>query len=389
MATARDYYEVLGVSRSASADEIKRAYRKAAATNHPDRNPGDAEAEGRFKEAAEAYDVLSNDQKRDLYDRVGHDAFQRSGGGAGGGAGFADMEEIFSAFGGIFGDLFGQQQSRGAGRGGGRGTRGEHLRVRVELDLRDVALGCHRVLNVTRQEPCNECGSSGARAGSKPVPCTDCGGRGQRIQQQGFFRMQVVCPSCRGAGEVIRDRCAKCSGAGRVTSKSTVEVGVPAGVEEGMQLQLRGEGNAGERGGPRGDLLCQLEFRQHSLFEREGSDLHMEAPISFSQAALGTSFEIPLLVGKHTLEIPAGSQPGEILRIRGQGLPHYNTQRRGDLLVHVQVEVPKKLSSRQAELVRELAELEHRQVSARHKSFLEKLKDLFVASDENPGEERS
>ncbi len=391
MAASRDFYEVLGVSKSANADEIKRAYRKAAATNHPDRNPGDEEAERRFKEAAEAYEVLSNDQKRQLYDRVGHDAFQRSGGGGagGGGAGFADVEDIFNAFGGIFGDLFGGQQGRGGGRSGPRVARGEHLRVRVELDLKEVAQGCDRVISLTRQETCTECAGSGAKAGSKPVPCGDCGGRGQRVQQQGFFRMQVVCPSCRGAGEVIRDRCAKCSGAGRVAGKVPITIPIPAGVEEGMQLQVRGEGNVGERGGPRGDLLCDLAFRDHPLFEREGSNLHMEAPISFSQAVLGTSFEIPLLAGKHKVEIPAGTQPGDVLKIRGEGLPHYQTQRRGDLLVHVQVEVPKKLTPRQSELIRELAELEHKQVSARQKSFLEKVKDLFVASEESSNEERS
>ena len=382
----RDYYEVLGVAKSASADEIKRAYRKSAAANHPDRNRGDTAAEERFKEAAEAYDVLSNPEKRQAYDRFGHDAFTRGRGGAGGGAGFQDLNDIFGQFGDIFGDLFGGQMGGGGGRRGGGGprpTQGDSLKTRLQLDLREAAFGCSKTVEMTRDELCDTCDGSGAKPGTTPARCDFCGGSGQVVQQQGFFRLQRPCHVCKGQGTIIRDRCADCTGTGRQPKRFSLDIKIPAGVDEGMQIVARGQGEPGEHGGPRGDLYCEVQIKKHPLFERDGSDLHCTVPISFSQAALGTEFEIPLLDGKHLLEIPAGTQPGEVLRLRGKGMPHYQTQRKGDLLVEVQVEVPRKLSGRQEELIRGLAEIEHKHVSPHRKSFLEKLKDLFVAGEES------
>ena len=386
MSGKRDYYEVLGVAKSAAADEIKRAYRKSAAANHPDRNPGDSAAEERFKEASEAYDVLSNPDKRAAYDRFGHDAFTRGGRGGGGGAGFQDLNDIFGQFGDIFGDLFGGQGGGGRRGGGGpRPTQGDSLKTRLQLELREAAFGCSKTVEMTRDELCDTCDGSGAKAGTSPVRCDLCGGSGQIVQQQGFFRLQRPCHACKGLGKIIRERCPSCTGSGRQPKNFSVEIKIPAGVDEGMQVVARGEGEPGDHGGPRGDLYCEIQIKKHPLFERDGSDLHCAVPISFSQAALGTEFEIPLLDGKHTLEIPAGIQPGEVIKLRGKGMPHYQTQRKGDLLVEVQVEVPRKLSARQRELIRELAEIEHKNVSPHQKSFFEKLKELFVA-DEKPEE---
>lgn len=385
MPEKRDYYEVLGVTKGATADEIKRAYRKAAAANHPDRNPGDQTAVDRFKEAAEAYDVLSSDDKRQLYDRMGHEAFARGGGGRGPTAGFNDLEEIFGAFGGMFGDIFGGGRSSG-GRSGPRPTQGDSLRINLSLELKDIAFGVTKPLEFTRDELCETCDGSGAKAGTSPVKCDYCGGRGQVVQQQAFFRIQTPCPTCRGSGQSIKEKCTSCRGSGRQPKRVNLDVRVPAGVEDGMILRLRGEGEPGEHGGPRGDIECVLQVKDHPLFERDGSDLHCTVPISFPAAVLGTTFDIPLLEGQHSLEVPPGTQPGDTLRIRAKGLPHFQTQRKGDLLVTVQVEVPKKLTDRQEQLIRELADIDHLNVNTRHKSWLEKIKDLFVASD--PPEEQ-
>lgn len=375
MATKRDYYEVLGVEKKAAADEIKRAYRKAAAANHPDRNPGDDAAVERFKEAAEAFDVLGDTQKRELYDRYGHDAFARGGRQPG----FNDINDIFGAFGDMFEGLFGGQTGRGAGR---RPTRGESLRCAIELELREAAFGCTRTVEIERAELCPTCDGSGAKPGSSPETCGYCGGRGQVVQAQGFFRIQTTCPACRGAGQVIRDKCSQCAGSGREQKTVRLEVKVPAGVDNGMQLCLRGEGDPGDFGGPRGDLYCDIHVAEHPLFERRGQDLVCTVPVSFSQAALGTELDIPLLDGKHRLPIPAGTQPDEIIRLRGKGMPDPHSRRKGDLLVQVHIEVPRKLNPRMEELLRELAELEEKNVSSHQKSFLEKLKDYFGASED-------
>src|SRR5262245_55129597 len=380
MATKRDYYEILGVARNAAPEDVKRAYRKAAAANHPDRNPGDQAAVERFKEAAEAFDVLGDADKRALYDRYGHDAFARTGGRQ---PGFNDVGDIFSAFGDLFEGFFGPQAGRGGGR---RPTRGESLRCAIELELREAAFGCTRSVEVQRAELCSTCDGSRAKPGSSPEKCSYCAGRGQVVQAQGFFRIQTTCPACRGAGEIIRDKCPKCAGSGREEKTVKLEVRVPAGVDNGMQLCLRGEGAPGDFGGPRGDLFCEIHVANHPLFIRQGHDLVCTVPISFSQAALGTELAVPLLDGKQQLEIPKGTQPGDIIRLRGKGMPDPHSHRKGDLLVEIHIEVPRKLNERQEELLRELAEVEKKNVSAHQKSFLEKLKDYFASSGEPESE---
>jgi molecular chaperone DnaJ len=378
MATQKDYYEILGVAKGAAPDDIKRAYRKAAAANHPDRNPGDEAAVERFKEAAEAFDVLGDAQKRALYDRYGHEAFARSGARQ---PGFNDVNDVFSAFGDLFEGFFGNATGS---RGGRRASRGESLRCGIQLNLREAAFGVTRVVEIERDELCSACDGSGAKPGSSAERCSYCAGRGQIVQAQGFFRVQTTCPACRGAGDVIRDKCSKCSGSGREAKVARLEVKVPPGVDNGMQLCLRGEGEPGDRGGPRGDLYCDIHVAEHPLFKRQGQDLVCAVPLSFPQAALGTTLEIPLLAGRHQLSIPAGIQPGEIIRLRGKGMPDPHTRRMGDLLIQVHMEVPRKLNPRQEELLRELSELEQKNVSPHQKSFLEKIKDYF-ASDESDG----
>jgi len=380
MATQKDYYEILGVAKGAAPDDIKRAYRKAAAANHPDRNPGNDEAIERFKEAAEAFDVLGDTEKRALYDRYGHEAFARSGGRQ---AGFNDVNDVFSAFGDLFEGFFGNAASRGGGR---RATRGESLRCGIELDLREAAFGVTRSVEIERDELCSTCDGSGARPGSKAERCSYCSGRGQIVQAQGFFRVQTTCPACRGTGEVIREKCSQCSGSGREAKIARLEVKVPPGVDNGMQLCLRGEGAPGDHGGPRGDLYCDIHVADHPLFKRHGHDLVCAVPLSYPQAALGTELEIPLLDGRHQLAIPAGTQPGEIIRLRGKGMPDPHSRRKGDLLIQIHMEVPKKLNQRQEELLRELSVLEQTNVSAHQKSFLQKIKDYF-ASDESESKE--
>jgi molecular chaperone DnaJ len=381
MATKRDYYDVLGVSRQAAPEDVKRAYRKAAAANHPDRNPGDEAAVERFKEAAEAFDVLGDAEKRALYDRYGHEAFARAGGRQ---PGFNDVNDVFSAFGDLFEGFFGGNVGRGGAR---RAARGESLRCAIELELREAAFGTVRTVEIERAELCSTCDGSGAKPGSSAERCSYCAGRGQVVQAQGFFRIQTTCPACRGVGELIREKCPKCAGSGREEKKVRLEVKVPAGVDNGMQLCLRGEGEPGDRGGPRGDLYCDIHVAEHPLFARQGHDLVCAVPISFSQAALGTALDVPLLDGKHRLEIPAGTQPGEVIRLRGKGMPDPHSHRKGDLLVQIHLEVPKKLNPRQEELLRELAGLEEKNVSPHQKSFLAKLKEYFATSEEFEGKE--
>jgi molecular chaperone DnaJ len=374
MATQRDYYEILGVAKTAASEEIRKAYRKAAAANHPDRNPGDGAALERFKEAAEAFEVLGDAEKRTLYDRYGHEAFARAGGRS---PGFNDVNDVFSAFGDMFEGLFG-----GAQRGGGRrATRGESLRCSLQIDLKEAAFGCTQTVEIDRDELCSKCDGAGAKPGSSPEKCAYCAGRGQIVQAQGFFRVQTTCPACRGAGEIIRDKCPQCSGSGRESKSVKLEVKVPPGVDNGMQLCLRGEGEPGDRGGPRGDLFCDIHVAEHALFKRHGHDLVCTVPMSFPQAALGTTLEIPLLDGRQQLEIAPGAQAGDVVRLKGKGMPDPHSRRKGDLLVQIMVEVPRSLTPRQEELLRELAELEKKNVSPHQKSFFEKIKDYFAASE--------
>lgn len=374
MPAQRDYYEVLGVARDASAGEIKKAYRKIALKNHPDRNPGDDEAVERFKEASEAFDVLSDDTKRSRYDQYGHAGLSGAGGG-----GFQDVGDIFSAFGDIF-DSFG---FGGGGQSRGGGRRGSSLQARAEIDLIEAATGCTRELHISRHEPCETCDGSGARPGSKPVTCSTCAGHGQVVRSQGFFQVQTTCPACRGAGESISSPCVDCGGKGRQMQDIVREVKIPAGIDSGMQLCLRGEGEVGTRGGSRGDLYVDIEVRSHPLFERDGMDLMCRVPVTYSQAVLGADIEIPTLNGRLDFNIPAGTQPGSVTRIRGKGMPDPRTGSRvGDLLVEVQVEVPRKFNARQEELLRELAELEEADVTPHRKSFFDQVKEFFGAGED-------
>jgi molecular chaperone DnaJ len=377
MATQRDYYEILGVAKNAAPDEIKKAYRKAAAANHPDRNPGHNAAVERFKEAAEAFDVLGDNDKRALYDRYGHAAFSRGGGRQ---PGFNDVGDIFSAFGDMFEGFFGGAQQRGGGR---RATRGESLRCSIQIDLKKAAFGSTETVEIERDELCSQCDGNGAKPGSSPEKCVYCAGRGQIVQQQGIFRVQTTCPACRGAGDVVRDKCLQCSGSGRESKMVRLEVKVPPGVDNGMQLCLRGEGEPGDRGGPRGDLFCDIHVAEHPLFKRHGHDLVCAVPMSFPQAALGTTLEIPLLDGREQLVIAPGAQAGDVIRLKAKGMPDPHSRRKGDLLVQLMIEVPRNLTPRQEELLRELAELEMKNVSPHQKSFFEKIKDYFATDEEH------
>jgi molecular chaperone DnaJ len=379
MATKRDYYEVLGVSRDAGGDEIKKAYKKLAIKYHPDRNQGDEEAVDKFKEAAEAYEVLGSDEKRARYNRFGHQGVKGAGGRAGGG--FSDINDIFDVFGDLF-DGFGMGGGRRRGGGGRRPTQGDSLKTRMEIDLLEAAKGCEKTIDIRRKETCNTCDGSGAKPGSSADSCDYCGGQGQVVQSQGFFRVQTTCPACKGEGKIVRDKCSDCSGAGKISESVKLDVKVPAGVDTGMTLRLSDEGEAGSLGGPRGDLYVEILVREHSLFHRDGPDLICEVPISYTQAVLGAEIEIPCLEGKTQHYIYPGTQPGEIIRIRGGGMPDPRGGRAGDLQLHVILEVPKKIDSEQEALLRDLAELEHAAVSPHRSSFFDKLKEWFVPADE-------
>ena len=374
MSEKRDYYETLGIGREAGTEEIKRAYRKLALKYHPDQNKDDPSAEVRFKEAAEAYDVLGDPEKRKRYDQFGHAAFGQ--GGFGGGGRFTNVEDIFEAFGdifgggGFFGDLFG---GRRTSRGGPRP--GRDLRVVLDLDLEEIDQGVERTITIKRQEHCAQCKGSGAKAGTAPIQCPTCGGRGQVHRSQGFFTMATVCPRCRGAGKAIEHPCAACSGSGRETQRSEVTISVPPGVEESMRIRVAGAGDAGEPGAPRGDLYCVIREREHKVFQRSGPDVMTEVPFSFSQLSLGDKVEIPTLRGRVEMNIPSGTQSGKVFRLRGQGLPAFEGRGRGDQLVRVFVEVPKKLTDRQKELLREFDRID--QELSGKKSFFEKLADYF------------
>jgi molecular chaperone DnaJ len=377
-ATKRDYYEVLGVSRDASLEDIKKAYRQMALKFHPDRNPGDEEAPNRFKEAAEAYEVLSDSDKRQRYDRYGHAGLN--------GAAFHDFrsaEDIMSAFGeifggGLFGDLFGERR---------RGPRtGPDLLMKLEIDLVEAARGTSRAIDVKRQDFCSECRGSGARKGTAPTTCNYCGGRGQFVQTRGFFQVSTTCPACGGEGVRITDPCTQCRGAGRVPSTTTLQVDIPPGVESGMWLQLRNQGEIGDMGAPRGNLRIQVLVKKHPFFERRRNELICQVPISFAQAALGAVIEVPTLEGPEDIEIPRGTQSGEILRIKGRGMPDISGRGRGDELVEVFIETPRHLTTRQEELLREFAEIEHEQVSPRRRSFFEKLRDYFTEEEDSNDE---
>ncbi len=365
MADKRDYYEVLGVARTASAKEMKKAYRALAMENHPDRNPDDKEAEARFKEAAEAYEVLSDEKKRDLYDRFGHDGLRNSGyGGFSGG-----VDDIFSAFGDMFSDLFGFGSFSGGGgrRGGGRRRaprRGNDLRFDLSLDFEQAAFGASEEITIQRAEICEPCTGSGGKPGTDPETCATCGGRGEVIQQQAFLQIRTTCPACRGAGSGYAEPCEDCSGRGRVPVERKLAVNVPKGVDDGMQLRLSGEGEPGSLGGPPGDLYVFLHIRPHEVFERHGDDVVCRLDLSFPQAALGAEIEVPTLDGEATVKVKPGTQGGDLVRLKNQGIPNVRTGTRGDQVMQCHVRTPKKLTDRQKEILEEFAAIDGQKVQA-------------------------
>ena len=372
----RDYYEVLDVSRNASEAEIKKAFKRLAMKYHPDRNPDDKEAEDKFKEAKEAYDVLTDAQKRAAYDQFGHAGVDPSAatGGAGAGFGGASFSDIF---GDVFGDIFGG----GGGRAGGqRVYRGADLRYNLELTLEEAVRGTSVNIRVPTHVECEECGGSGAKKGTSPVTCSTCGGHGQVRMQQGFFSLQQTCPRCHGSGSIIETPCGTCHGHGRVEKQKTLSVKVPAGVDTGDRIRLSGEGEAGEHGGPAGDLYVHVNVRPHDIFQRDGSDLFCEVPISVVTASLGGELEVPTLEGRVKLKIPAESQSGKLFRLRGKGVKSVRGGQVGDLLCRITVETPVNLTKRQKELLKEFEDsmkedsVNH---SPRASSWLDGVKKFF------------
>ncbi|WP_332672401.1 molecular chaperone DnaJ [Aromatoleum sp.] len=370
----RDYYEVLGVNRDASDDDIKKAYRKLAMKHHPDRNPDNKDAEEKFKEAKLAYEILSDAQKRAAYDRYGHAGVDQSAGGPGG-QGFDGFADAFSD---IFGDLFGG----GGARGRSNVYRGADLRYNLEISLEEAARGADKTIRIPTVEECDTCHGSGAKPGTQPKSCPTCGGAGQVRIQQGFFSIQQVCPKCHGTGRIVPDPCRDCGGAGRVKKQKTLEVKIPAGIDEGMRLRHAGHGEPGVNGGPAGDLYVEIHIRPHPVFQRDHDDLHCEMPISFTTAALGGEIEIPTLEGMARLKIPAETQSGKQFRLRGKGIRNVRSQAHGDLLCHVVVETPVHLTERQKELLREFEEVSSSNVDRHNpkaKSWMDKVRDFFNA----------
>jgi molecular chaperone DnaJ len=373
-----DYYELLGVERTASDGDLKVAFRKLAMQHHPDRNPGDTECEHRFKEINEAYEVLKDPQKRAAYDRFGHAAFEQGNGGAGFGADFA------SAFSDIFDDLFGMGGRRG-GRGGSARERGADLRYNMEISLDEAYLGKTAQVRLPTTVTCDACSGTGAEAGTKPKTCASCGGQGKIRHAQGFFTLERTCPTCGGRGQVIEDPCANCSGAGRVTRERTLSVNIPPGVEDGTRIRLAGEGEAGVRGGPPGDLYIFLSLTAHPFFQRDGADLHSRVPISMVTAALGGEFEVPTIEGAMTrVKVPPGTQSGRRFRLHGKGMPVLRSKQAGDMYVQVIVETPQSLTKRQKELLAEFERLSSTDTQPESAGFFSRVKDFFDGLGSRP-----
>ncbi|MBK1834929.1 molecular chaperone DnaJ [Roseibacillus ishigakijimensis] len=379
----RDYYEVLGVSKNATASEIKKAYRKMAMKFHPDQNPDDPKAEEKFKELGEAYQVLSDEDKKAAYDRYGHAAFKQggmgNGGGGGFGGGFGDPMDIFSqVFGGAFGGGGGFEDIFGGGRRrdpSGK-KRGSDLRYDLEISLEEAARGSEKELEIERATPCGTCNSTGSKGGGSR-PCTTCGGRGVVARQAGIFVQQSTCPECRGAGQVISDPCDDCHGDGRIEKTDRIKIKIPPGVDDGVRLRSSGNGDAGLRGGPNGDLYVFLHVKKHSVFQREEDDLFCEVPVSFVTAALGGEIDVPTLEGKASIKIPAGTQGGTVFRLRGRGMPEVGGGRKGDLHIEVNVEVPTNLDSDQKEKLQAFAQSIGQENSPMQEGFLERAKKFF------------
>lgn len=379
MTAKRDYYEILSVSRNADGEEIKRAYRKLAIKYHPDKNPGDKEAEERFKELGEAYDVLSDPEKRAAYDRYGHAAFQGSGAGGPRGGGFHDPFDLFrevfggAGGGGIFDHIFGTGTSHdGSGR-----QRGSDLRFDLQITLEEAASGVEKEIEVRKPAVCGTCGGTGAQKGSHAVTCKVCRGRGQVVASRGFFQVAQTCPNCRGTGQVIEKPCRTCHGEGRADKVSRIKLKIPAGIEHGSRLRSAGNGEAGLRGGTPGDLYVVIHIKEHPIFERDGMNLYCEVPLPFATAALGGEIHVPTLDGTASLKIPPGTQSGTVFKLRGRGMPGLQSSSKGDLLARVQVEVPTKLNAEQRRKLEEFAELCGEENSPQHKRFYERIRDLF------------
>jgi molecular chaperone DnaJ len=366
----RDFYEVLGVAKTAGEDEIKKAYRKLAFEFHPDRNQDDPEAEQKFKEAAEAYDVLRDAEKRRRYDTFGHDGLN------GGGAGFSSSEDIFGAFSDIFGEFFGF--SAAGGRGGRRAQAGMDLRYNLHISFRQAAKGDEVQLNIPMNVVCPECKGSGAEPGTEMTDCRQCRGTGHIQQAQGFFRISVACPSCHGRGKIITKFCSTCHGAGQVSQVRELKVRIPAGVDDGSRLRLRGEGEPGVGGGPPGDLYVVISVEPDKTFERQGQNLILRRSVGMTQATLGDKIEIPTLDEPITVDVPKGTQSGEVFQLRGLGMPHPGGGRRGDLLLEIKVETPTGLTSKQEELLREFARLEEEKPLKKAKNFFKKAKEKVM-----------
>lgn len=383
MSGKRDYYEVLGIPKTASKEEIKKAYRKLAMQFHPDKNPDNKEAEAKFKEASHAADILMDDQKRAMYDRVGHAAEQGGGGPGGFQGGFSgDFGDLGDIFGDIFGDILGGQRG---GRGGGGGRRGGRSRAQAGGDLQtemfvkfeEAAFGVEKEILINRSVACGDCHGSGAKKGSGPVTCDLCQGHGEVRRQQGFFTIAQPCPKCQGSGQTIKDACDTCSGRGRNKKREKLSVKVPAGIDEGQRLKLTGQGDSGVNGGPSGDLFVLIQIDPHELFKREEYDVICDVPISFSQAALGTEVEVPTLHGRVSMKIPDGTQSGQKMKLRNKGITKLGGYGLGDQIITIHVETPTKLSKEQRELFARLSDLEQNSSNPMTKGFFDRVRELF------------
>ena len=382
MAEKRDYYEVLGVARDASKGIIGSAYRKLAIKYHPDSNQNDEEAVEKFKEAAEAYEVLSDDEKRARYDQYGH-----AGLGGGGGPQFSSVEDIFEAFGGMFGGgggggIFDSLFGGGGSRRQERSRRGADIRCNVTLDLEEAAAGSSKTVEVARNEICDSCDGSGAAPGAVRESCVRCGGRGQVVQSAGILRVQTTCPVCQGSGSTVANPCTDCRGEGVVPKQSEIKVNIPAGVDDGTRVRIPGQGEVSPQGGATGDCYCFITVREHKVFERHDDHLIVRIPLTYSQFVLGAEVDVPTLNGMGSVKIPAGTQTGEIFRVRGAGVPNVHSGRHGDLLVETRVEIPPKISAEQEALLRQLAELEETEVAPERKSWMDSIKEFFSGAEE-------
>lgn len=379
MSTKKDLYEVLGVARSATKEEIKKAYRKLAMQHHPDKNPGNKESEALFKEASHAADILLDDNKRKMYDQFGHDGPQMGGGPGGFNGGFSgDFGDLGDMFGDIFGDILGGGRSRGGRRGGrSRAQAGDDLQTELFTTFEEAAFGAEKEIQINRSVACETCHGSGAKKGSGPVTCEMCHGHGEVRRQQGFFTIAQPCPKCHGSGQMIKDPCETCNGRGRSKKREKLSVKIPAGIDEGQRLKLSLQGDAGVNGGPAGDLYVLIHIQEHEFFKRDEYDVHCEVPISFSQAALGTEIEVPTLGGRVSMKIPEGTQAGQKMKLRNKGITKLGGYGFGDQIITIHVETPTKLSKEQRELFARLSELEQPGSNPMSKGFFDRVRELF------------